>query len=514
MLLNTMMGKGQTGRLKRMFFGVMFISLMLFGMSIFRIKARGAEANDEVTLARSGILQIKVIYTDDDRNPHEIQSGTGFLVNPETILTCRHVVYPTDEVLKKAAKTYKKKVGQLKDRLTYKISILRDMSLDAELTGDSQSMDFAILTIRDELHDRDYLKFRESSSAKQTEAVYALGFPEGEKTAFTGEDVTITNGQINKASNIGGVDYLQTSAAVTSGNDGGPLVDKEGLVIGMIQAVSGEGFDAGYSYALSIDQVTDALDAYGIEYAGGKKGTLLTRTEQEEVAIKEAEAAKKEQEAEEEQKRKDEEEIKKAEESLKEQEVEPVAEPEEETVPEPENSLPIWLPIAIGAAVAIFIVSIILVLVLKKKKKPEPVPAPVIPPAPAPSDQVGKTVAMGRSGGETVVVKSGGSLAGANPFQAGELLRSSNGEQIEMNSGVFIIGKELAKVNYCISDNPSISRTHVRIEARGDSVYVTDLDTTNGTFLNGVRLNPNQEALLRDGDKLVLADEEFTFIRK
>jgi pSer/pThr/pTyr-binding forkhead associated (FHA) protein len=32
------------------------------------------------------------------------------------------------------------------------------------------------------------------------------------------------------------------------------------------------------------------------------------------------------------------------------------------------------------------------------------------------------------------------------------------------------------------------SARHVRIEARGDGVWVQDLDSTNGTFLNGARV--------------------------
>jgi hypothetical protein len=49
-----------------------------------------------------------------------------------------------------------------------------------------------------------------------------------------------------------------------------------------------------------------------------------------------------------------------------------------------------------------------------------------------------------------------------------------------------------------------VSRQHVRITRDSDLVHITDLGSTNGTFLNGFRLLPHQERVLRNGDELVL----------
>jgi hypothetical protein len=50
----------------------------------------------------------------------------------------------------------------------------------------------------------------------------------------------------------------------------------------------------------------------------------------------------------------------------------------------------------------------------------------------------------------------------------------------------------------------SISRRHVELRRRNTGVYVTDLGSANGTWLNGHRLLPKAERLLRNGDELRL----------
>ena len=51
-----------------------------------------------------------------------------------------------------------------------------------------------------------------------------------------------------------------------------------------------------------------------------------------------------------------------------------------------------------------------------------------------------------------------------------------------------------------------ISRRHIYIRRVGEDFFVADLNSTNGTWLNGERLEPSAEYLLRDGDLLKLAN--------
>lgn len=50
----------------------------------------------------------------------------------------------------------------------------------------------------------------------------------------------------------------------------------------------------------------------------------------------------------------------------------------------------------------------------------------------------------------------------------------------------------------------SVSRLHARFDKEAGRVTVTDLDSTNGTFINGKRLMPNETCALRSGDELRL----------
>ncbi len=61
------------------------------------------------------------------------------------------------------------------------------------------------------------------------------------------------------------------------------------------------------------------------------------------------------------------------------------------------------------------------------------------------------------------------------------------------------------------------SREHAKIRldlenAGGRRQYLlSDLGSTNGTYLNGKRIDPNQEVMLADGDRFVVGQHTFTF---
>jgi pSer/pThr/pTyr-binding forkhead associated (FHA) protein len=56
-----------------------------------------------------------------------------------------------------------------------------------------------------------------------------------------------------------------------------------------------------------------------------------------------------------------------------------------------------------------------------------------------------------------------------------------------------------------IVDAALVSRLHCQLTATKDSLHVKDLDSTNGTFVNGQRVTT---AELKDGDKLAVGRVE------
>jgi len=62
-----------------------------------------------------------------------------------------------------------------------------------------------------------------------------------------------------------------------------------------------------------------------------------------------------------------------------------------------------------------------------------------------------------------------------------------------------------------LRDDPYVSGTHAQIIAEDDVFRLTDLGSTNGTFLNGQRLNPNEPVVLQAGDEITLGGLTYRF---
>ena len=61
-------------------------------------------------------------------------------------------------------------------------------------------------------------------------------------------------------------------------------------------------------------------------------------------------------------------------------------------------------------------------------------------------------------------------------------------------------------------ENRFVSRRHFQVRFESDVFYISDLGSTNGTYLNGSKLNPNEEQTLRHGDRVGLGVDEVILV--
>ena len=66
---------------------------------------------------------------------------------------------------------------------------------------------------------------------------------------------------------------------------------------------------------------------------------------------------------------------------------------------------------------------------------------------------------------------------------------------------ILLLGKKKEEVDVVLED-PSVSRMHARITQEESEYYLEDLNSTNGTFKNGLRMQPYEKRKLNAGDEL------------
>lgn len=444
--------------------------------------------------------------------------GTAFLINEDHIITAAHCVRFTEYEANQYGYTLNEentKLGYLKTEPTFSVTVERDLTVGATIVNYSENMDFAILKLDQPIPTRKYLTLRDSKSVKAGEGVYSIGFPafydnQHYDNDYTIDDVTVKSGVISKIQGMDEGEYssgqklkldvLTTTCNITGGDSGGPMIDENGYVIGVSIYSFGNGDESIYAVS-AIDQIMRACDNLNIKYYTNDVEPDPTVATEAPVVATEAPVVATEA---------------------------PVVATEAPVVATEETEPPVVTPgddfdptvliIAAIAAVAVIVVVVAVLSMGKNKKKSAPVAVPVAPTAPvvnggftaAPQTPAftapvgaGETTVLSGDAGETTVL--------SRNVNGGTLLRKRTGEKVTVNAESFVIGRERKNANYCIADNSSIGRSHVTLTVRNGVTYLMDMNSTNGTFVNGVKATPRQEIALKNGDKITLADEEFEY---
>ena len=485
-------------------------------VSMTAIPLTSSAENEAVKNDRSGIVQVEAYYHPSKDEKIVVQTGSGFLINEDTFVTCYHVTDVRDSI--KGIEEYytfknDKEHEFDEDYVGIQIAVLGDVKMEAELLTESEAGDYAIYKLKDKLTTKNPLVLCDSDSVNQTDSVYALGYPSNvtdfqnqlSYLAYKDDDVTITQGSVSKKhyvhQEMPNFTLIQHSAYLSGGNSGGPLVNEQGYVVGMANASSL--WDNDYNYAIEINQIKDLLVALNIEYTAcpchpkGSKPTTEPTTSTDDPN---------------------------PDTTVSTQTATPPAPVTTEPEPKPDPKPTPWVLIGILGAAAVIVIILIIILVVKGGKKPEPVPAapaPVPPrppinpsPNPRPISPSPMGGGMDNGAGETSLLNAGAGetsiLGGGAAASRVTIVRKKTGTSIPVNAPEFVIGKENSRVNYCVNNN-AVSRQHAKISANNGSYFITDMNSSNFTYLNGRKIPANTPQLLHSGDVFKLADEEFEF---
>lgn len=91
------------------------------------------------------------------------------------------------------------------------------------------------------------------------------------------------------------------------------------------------------------------------------------------------------------------------------------------------------------------------------------------------------------------------------------LYRILTEETISVNKPVFRLGKEKSYVDYFVTNNIAVSRSHADVITRGNKYFVRDLNSKNHTYINDQEIPVQMEVEICNGDRLKLGNEEFIF---
>lgn len=173
-------------------------------------------------------------YTPGDAGQPREGAGSGFIIDPAGfILTNHHVISGADRVT---------------------VTLSDGRSMKADVIGLDPAIDVALLQI----HTRDLLPaapLGDSETLRVGEWVCAIGNPLG---------VYVHSVTVGVVSFLGrklfdqGLDaFIQTDAAISFGNSGGPLINSRGQVVGITTAISAQASNIGF--AIPISQVVGIL---------------------------------------------------------------------------------------------------------------------------------------------------------------------------------------------------------------------------------------------------------------
>lgn len=177
-------------------------------------------------------------------------TGSGFVWDAEgRIVTNFHVVRDTLQVSAGGL------VG-IRPSATIRVTMADRSAWSARLVGVAPDNDLAVLQIDAPANKLKAIPLGSSNDLEVGQTVYAIGNPFGQSLTFTHGIVSALDREIESPTDRPITGVIQTDASLNPGNSGGPLLDREGRLIGVNTAItSPSGGNVGIGYAIPVDTV-------------------------------------------------------------------------------------------------------------------------------------------------------------------------------------------------------------------------------------------------------------------
>ena len=520
---------------------VAFIAVLLaFIVLMVPVSAKAEDEEPDLNFVSDSVVKVSNYYHDSRDGDILLGEGYGILVGNEekisTVLVNSSVVYVSDEKKAELMATYDKKEEKELD-FFIRVQITADISTAATVHVFADNLNIAVLDMEQSIYDRKPILFDLDDDVKVQDSVYTVVSSDNQ-----------WKGTLINYIGVNGILKISHDIPVTPDNCGAPLVNRKGELIGMLCYSN----DSAHSYALDRTEIANVLKLIGMDYAVADHNDYTVDTtvlqnaisviekldmdiytpESASLAMQTLSSAR---------------EIV-ADENRTQEQVDQILK-DVIAIPdslEVDNSLSggeIVLIIA-TSVLSLAVIALTLILILSKVKKndhkngAESKTARDYYTVNEVRDKKKETIVSGKKEAdysqstqkpyvqqsipnfaqssspasaetecfnpdETTVLKS---MDYGNSNSCDFTLVGNNGERITIDKSELTVGKSSSNADYVIS-KPSVSRAHAKLIYRDNSLFLKDLKSTNGTFINGEKLEPDKEYLLQKGMEVKFAGE-------
>ncbi len=252
----------------------------LAGVSILGLLT-GAPAASQTDAARAAdamafirvVGDLRIDYGDARqpvvRRNVEVGTGSGFVIAASgLVLTSRHVV-ETESSSREGGPELTVENRRIQ---VFVGSEGSEGAWEAHVVASDAESDLAALQVT--AADLPYLPMGDSDAIEAGRPVRLLGFPFGRQTEVAKRadsdvipQVTVTAGSLSaaRADDAGDTRFLQTDATMLPGNSGGPMLDEDGYVVGVVRMkLSHDATSSGAGFTVPVNLVKDFLEANGL----------------------------------------------------------------------------------------------------------------------------------------------------------------------------------------------------------------------------------------------------------